>query len=232
MRLVCAGTRLPGHSPQCGPPSPRGLPATPGPPAEAHERVRHRSLLVIQPTSYCAWPASHSSRVVRRRPSGFGGQPPRASRAEAGADDRIRTGDLVLTKDALCRLSYIGQHANIRHLASPREIRERRLERETGIEPATNSLEGCDSTTELLPPTARCLTQPPTSARRPDLPGRWPDSPRVLACQPQLTNRPPAPFELPASAGWPSRSSNLPHRPPSLVAGHSTNGLWRLACQP
>src|ERR1700694_4247574 len=25
------------------------------------------------------------------------------------------------------------------------------LERETGIEPATNSLEGCDSTTELLP---------------------------------------------------------------------------------
>jgi hypothetical protein len=32
-------------------------------------------------------------------------------------------------------------------------IRERRMERETGIEPATNSLEGCDSTTELLPPT-------------------------------------------------------------------------------
>jgi hypothetical protein len=27
------------------------------------------------------------------------------------------------------------------------------LERETGIEPATNSLEGCDSTTELLPQT-------------------------------------------------------------------------------
>ena len=32
---------------------------------------------------------------------------------------------------------------------APRTI----LERETGIEPATNSLEGCDSTTELLPPT-------------------------------------------------------------------------------
>ena len=33
------------------------------------------------------------------------------------------------------------------------------MERETGIEPATNSLEGCDSTTELLPPSrspARC----------------------------------------------------------------------------
>ncbi len=26
------------------------------------------------------------------------------------------------------------------------------MERETGLEPATNSLEGCDSTTELLPP--------------------------------------------------------------------------------
>ena len=29
------------------------------------------------------------------------------------------------------------------------------MERETGIEPATNSLEGCDSTTGLLPPTRR-----------------------------------------------------------------------------
>ncbi len=34
-----------------------------------------------------------------------------------------------------------------------------RMERETGIEPATNSLEGCDSTTELLPPT-RCPLRP------------------------------------------------------------------------
>jgi hypothetical protein len=56
-----------------------------------------------------------------------------------GADDRDRTGDLVLTKDVLCQLSYIGLRTA--------------LERETGIEPATNSLEGCDSTTELLPPT-------------------------------------------------------------------------------
>ena len=41
----------------------------------------------------------------------------------------------------LCQLSYIGR-------LTAREG----LERETGIEPATNSLEGCDSTTELLPP--------------------------------------------------------------------------------
>src|SRR5689334_25322098 len=33
------------------------------------------------------------------------------------------------------------------------------MERETGIEPATNSLEGCDSTTELLPP-PRLATSP------------------------------------------------------------------------
>src|SRR5581483_2887655 len=35
----------------------------------------------------------------------------------------------------------------------------RSLERETGIEPATNSLEGCDSTTELLPPCTPVETQ-------------------------------------------------------------------------
>ena len=33
----------------------------------------------------------------------------RVRRVKAGADDRNRTGDLVLTKDALCQLSYIGQ---------------------------------------------------------------------------------------------------------------------------
>ena len=50
---------------------------------------------------------------------------------------------------------------------------ERRLERETGIEPATNSLEGCDSTTELLPPSrssTRCSRRshaPPTATSQP-----------------------------------------------------------------
>ena len=36
------------------------------------------------------------------------------------------------------------------------------MERETGIEPATNSLEGCDSTTELLPPTRSPARLPST----------------------------------------------------------------------
>jgi hypothetical protein len=44
----------------------------------------------------------------------------------------------------LYQLSYISQKLET-------------LERETGIEPATNSLEGCDSTTELLPPCFQLL---------------------------------------------------------------------------
>ena len=40
------------------------------------------------------------------------------------------------------------------------------MERETGIEPATNSLEGCDSTTELLPRTRDALR--PLKARPPE----------------------------------------------------------------
>jgi hypothetical protein len=36
-------------------------------------------------------------------------QPKLAARAKAGADVQGRTGDLVLTKDALCQLSYIGE---------------------------------------------------------------------------------------------------------------------------
>ena len=77
---------------------------------------------------------------------------PRVLAAEVGADDRARTGDLVLTKDVLCQLSYIGVTTLPDDYArsSFRTTRDL-LERETGIEPATNSLEGCDSTIELLP---------------------------------------------------------------------------------
>src|SRR5688572_8797613 len=45
--------------------------------------------------------------------------PPKPSRralcrVRAGADDQDRTGDLVLTKDVLCQLSYIGLRASCR----------------------------------------------------------------------------------------------------------------------
>lgn len=44
-----------------------------------------------------------------------------------GAHGRTRTADLILTKDVLCLLSYMGLRTH---------------ERETGLEPATLSLEG------------------------------------------------------------------------------------------
>src|SRR5688572_19678495 len=46
------------------------------------------------------------------------------------------------------------------------------LERETGIEPATNSLEGCDSTTELLPLISRVRVGGEGRVRTSV--GRWP----------------------------------------------------------
>ena len=56
----------------------------------------------------------------------------------------------------LYQLSYIGSqhpgHASLTPAATSKIAMLKILERETGIEPATNSLEGCDSTTELLPP--------------------------------------------------------------------------------
>ncbi len=56
---------------------------------------------------------------------------------------RQRFAAATLTKGVLYQLSCIG--------LLPPTITLQTLERETGIEPATNSLEGCDSTTELLP---------------------------------------------------------------------------------
>ena len=103
------------------------------------------------------------------------------------------------------------------------------LERETGIEPATNSLEGCDSTTELLPPSRlACFAYSPL--RR--------DKPAAIRILPQ-----PPPAAVASSpktrcagllANWSSRS------PARLDDGTSMSpvGLLteargrRLACQP
>ena len=123
----------------------------------------------------------------------------------SGADDRDRTGDLVLTKDVLCQLSYIGLRARpsptlaLRPTSRPILISHglpdaavsasnvgRSLERETGIEPATNSLEGCDSTTELLPPSRRPLR---LSALRRASPLSHLTPAPSQACQPKLRRR-------------------------------------------
>ncbi len=62
------------------------------------------------------------------------------------------------------------------------------MERETGIEPATNSLEGCDSTTELLPPLqVGAAPRNPRAPTRlsPGSPGRssWPSRERRLVAR-------------------------------------------------
>src|SRR5689334_5544324 len=64
------------------------------------------------------------------------------------------------------------------------------MERETGIEPATNSLEGCDSTTELLPPD---LTRSsfPTSVLE-----------EVPRCAQDLASRLPLRSRLPTGSTW------------------------------
>ena len=54
----------------------------------------------------------------------------------SGAHDRNRTGDLVLTKDVLYRLSYVGIVPSLPGLAlTP----SRRLERVMGIEPTSSA---------------------------------------------------------------------------------------------
>ena len=56
------------------------------------------------------------------------------------------------------------------------------MERETGIEPATNSLEGCDSTTELLPPGFSIILAASRGAPGPH--GRAGQDARITACVP------------------------------------------------
>ena len=53
-----------------------------------------------------------------------------------------------------------------------RTLRQKTLERETGIEPATNSLEGCDSTTELLPLLNPAISYQPSALSKKSWPGR------------------------------------------------------------
>ena len=72
----------------------------------------------------------------------------------------------------------------------------RSLERETGIEPATNSLEGCDSTTELLPPTRSLRLR--LALRRASFP-----PPRLTTSWPRRVG----------AAGSPTHSDNLSSLP-------------------
>ena len=78
-----------------------------------------------------------------------------------GAHDQDRTGDLILTKDVLYRLSYVGWlllsskrrfpplpirirdgHNRLHIPRGSKQPHTEKMERETGFEPATLSLEG------------------------------------------------------------------------------------------
>ena len=105
------------------------------------------------------------------------------------------------------------------------------MERETGIEPATNSLEGCDSTTELLPP-SRSLTRLPSSARFLALRRASPPSScyRYFQCF-QLTHRGPQPScaRRHKKGWWGGEGSNL--RSPK-AAGLQPAAIDRSATSP
>ena len=63
------------------------------------------------------------------------------------AHDGNRTRDLFLTKEVLYRLSYMGPVFPRLSRSDPRLVKRRlQMERETGLEPATPSLEGSRST--------------------------------------------------------------------------------------
>ena len=64
---------------------------------------------------------------------------PRSLLLLAQAHDRDRTGDLILTKDVLYRLSYVSAVNSALHPAAEAGILHKRA---TGLEPATFSLEG------------------------------------------------------------------------------------------
>ena len=60
---------------------------------------------------------------------------------QAGAHEQIRTADRLLTMQVLYRLSYVGPVPDPSYAGLPGR-RSIYLERETGLEPATLSLEG------------------------------------------------------------------------------------------
>src|SRR5579862_4424549 len=112
---------------------------------------------------------------------------------------------------------------------------ERRLERETGIEPATNSLEGCDSTTELLPPSLTRVLAPLDGGQAAFALARFPSSPGggpIRAARPSLRGpgRPLTPSTDPARRAQHSTEPPLHARSACLrTAPPCTRACRRLA---
>ncbi len=113
-----------------------------------------------------------SPQIPERRFDLLKPRPPRACRTHSGRRRASRSALYLasrarrrMARQAVARESLAFAATPLRR-SSLRAIRERRLERETGIEPATNSLEGCDSTTELLPPFLTSTATTTHAARR------------------------------------------------------------------
>jgi hypothetical protein len=59
--------------------------------------------------------AQDLTRIAKARCASIKKTKSKKSFRSSGAHDRNRTGDLVLTKDVLYRLSYVGMRLNTRH---------------------------------------------------------------------------------------------------------------------
>ena len=106
-------------------------PFQPCSPAHRVDHVRRQNRIQI----------ANSDLAARRAPSNTSqpGRPRTPARCAAFKSPNSRSfSTLIVACSKYSHSTYIQQRST--------------LERETGIEPATNSLEGCDSTTELLPP--------------------------------------------------------------------------------
>src|SRR5262249_58300928 len=132
------------------------------------------------------------------------GPPPRPGHVAASARQALRALETLDYSSGLPRRNSI------------REATERSLERETGIEPATNSLEGCDSTTELLPPSRlACFARSPLRRAGPLLPLTPSTYRPTLACHPEPT--PPRSHSPASSRGRTlvARGGLAPSQPPA-----------------
>ena len=94
---------------------------------------------------------------------------------------------------------------------------ERRLERETGIEPATNSLEGCDSTTELLPPTRSLTSLLRATAGKP------------AVAPPSVSSNRHQPDATATKAGLPTVARGLGTQPRAKVGGEGSTRTFEAA---
>ena len=99
--------------------------------------------MILRNSAAFSCPCSAYSGLTADNRSGY--RPALLPVENRGLDSRFcQTSNDLSRADCKLRANYVPHAPN-------GALQAKKLERETGIEPATNSLEGCDSTTELLP---------------------------------------------------------------------------------